>query len=190
MRLFTFFFLRHFACRFSCLFAAIFSRHFAMVSRHDDNSRYTRSFQYIKRRHCPPPPFAPCCHVCFTSLFVQAYMLPLLQRPSLKDILRHTREAAVCEMDLSHQRVMRDGGVLRIQPLQACEMDRSALYVVFFYSATVLCCPCVCHGGRSTQRMNRLFLLSCLFGRCNGVVRSKLDSPLREADRRRRGAAS
>lgn len=46
-------------------------------------------------------------------------MLPLLQRPSLKDLLRHTREAAVCEMELSHQRVMRDGGVLRIEPLQA-----------------------------------------------------------------------
>lgn len=49
-------------------------------------------------------------------------MLPLLQRPSLKDLLRHTREAVVCEMDLSHQRVMRDGGVLRIQPLQARKM--------------------------------------------------------------------
>lgn len=45
-------------------------------------------------------------------------MLPLLRRPSLKDLLRHTREAAVCEMELSHQRVMRDGGVLRIEPLQ------------------------------------------------------------------------
>ena len=51
-------------------------------------------------------------------------MLPLLRRPSLKELLRHTREAAVCEMDLSHQRVMRDGGVLRIQPLQVSKEAR------------------------------------------------------------------
>lgn len=45
-------------------------------------------------------------------------MLPLMRRPSLKELLRETREAALSEMQLSHQRVMRDGGVLRIQPLQ------------------------------------------------------------------------
>lgn len=65
-------------------------------------------------------------------------MLPLLQRPSLKELLRHTREAAVCEMELSHQRVMRDGGVLRIEPLQARRDGRrgavsqfNLLFVVF-----------------------------------------------------------
>lgn len=39
-------------------------------------------------------------------------------RPSLKEVLRHTREAVVCEMDLGYERVMRDGGMLHIQPVQ------------------------------------------------------------------------
>lgn len=56
--------------------------------------------------------------VIVCTLFAQASMLPLLRRPSLKELLRPTREAMVSKMDLSHKRVMRDGGVLRIQPLQ------------------------------------------------------------------------
>ena len=59
-------------------------------------------------------------------------MLPLLQRPSLKDLLRPTREAAVCEMELSHQRVMRDGGVLRIEPLQARRGGKKRRFIAHF----------------------------------------------------------
>ena len=63
----------------------------------------------------------PALFFCIPSLYAQASMLPLLRRPSLKELLRPTREAMVCKMDLSHKRVMRDGGVLRIQPLQVWE---------------------------------------------------------------------
>lgn len=63
-------------------------------------------------------------------------MLPLMRRPSLKDLLRQTREAALCEMQLSHQRVMRDGGVLRIQPLQVPAADRCVLEMVTGLPAT------------------------------------------------------
>lgn len=59
-------------------------------------------------------------------------MLPLLQRPSLKALLRHTREALVCEMDLCHQRVLRDGGVLRIQPLQVGSVMNAIPVSCFF----------------------------------------------------------
>lgn len=82
-------------------------------------------------------------------------MLPLLQRPSLKDLLRHTREAVVCEMDLSHQRVMRDGGVLRIQPLQARKMISKTCFTMgmcssllteaFCEPGVLLCCLCIGH---------------------------------------------
>lgn len=75
-------------------------------------------------------------------LFAQASMLPLLRRPSLKELLRPTREAMVCKMDLSHKRVMRDGGVLRIQPLQVwkrrCAVDRMFLDGGVVYTS-ILC---------------------------------------------------
>lgn len=71
-------------------------------------------------------------------------MLPLLRRPSLKDLLRHTREAAVCEMDLSHQRVMRDGGVLRIQPLQVRrDCEELCVAAVSSLVAGLICRRCI-----------------------------------------------
>lgn len=91
------------------------------------------------RPSLPTSFFAPYLVFCaFPWLFPQASMLPLLRRPSLKELLRPTREAMVCKMDLSHKRVMRDGGVLRIQPLQVWKPYNIVLSIACFLWMVVL----------------------------------------------------
>lgn len=106
--------------------------------------------------------------VLFFYFFVlglrQASMLPLLRRPSLKDLLRHTREAVVCEMDLSHQRVMRDGGVLRIQPLQASVYGRALIFSACSFDVA---CPGDCGWATSVLLIFSLVAdsLQCAYSR-------------------------
>ncbi|CAM9467202.1 unnamed protein product [Chrysoparadoxa australica] len=53
---------------------------------------------------------------------LKAAQVPILQRPTLKQMMQRSREALVCEMDLTHRRVMASGGTLLIKPLQACNI--------------------------------------------------------------------